>query len=67
MRRGLFFFCFSLFKTAKICFGCTKIEIFYREKSISRPEKKSGKMALPPQKNFPVTPLGRGSQVDQHV
>ena len=29
----LFFFCFSLFKTTKICFGSTKIEIFYREKA----------------------------------
>ena len=38
MRRGLFF-CFSLFKTTKICFGSTKMEIFYREKSISRREK----------------------------
>ena len=52
-----FFFCFSLFKMAKICFGCTKMKIFYREKSISRREKKSGQMTLPPQKNFPVTPL----------
>ena len=24
-----FFFCFSLFKTTKICFGSTKLEIFY--------------------------------------
>ena len=53
----LFVFCFSLFKTTKICFGCTKMEIFYREKSISHPGKKSGKMTLPPQKNFPVMPL----------
>ena len=39
MRRGPFFFFFFLFKTAKTCFGCTKMEIFYREKSISRREK----------------------------
>ena len=46
-RRGFFFFfffyCFSLFKTPKICFGATKIEIFYREKSISRWEKNQEK------------------------
>ena len=28
----LFFLCFSLFKTTKICFGSTTTEIFYREK-----------------------------------
>ena len=28
-----FFFCFSLFKTTEICFGSTKMEIFYREKA----------------------------------
>ena len=28
-----FFFCLSLFKTTKICFGSTKMEIFYWEKS----------------------------------
>ena len=27
------FFCFSLFKTTKICFRCTKMEISYREKA----------------------------------
>ena len=27
-----FFFCFSLLKTMKICFGATKMGIFYREK-----------------------------------
>ena len=31
--------CFSLFKTTKISFGSTKMEIFYQEKSISRREK----------------------------
>ena len=56
MRRGFFFFCFSLFKTTKICLGSTKMEIFYREKAFHA-RKKSGKMTLPPQKNFPVTPL----------
>ena len=28
-----FFFCFSLLKTTEICFGFTKIGIFYREKA----------------------------------
>ena len=28
-----FFFCFSLLKTTKICFGSTKMGIFYREKA----------------------------------
>ena len=46
----------SLFKMTKICFGSTKMEIFYREKAFT-PGKKSGKMTLPPQKNFPVMPL----------
>ena len=29
----VFFFCFALFKTTKICFGSTKMGIFYREKA----------------------------------
>ena len=37
-----FFFRFSLFKTIQICFGSTKMGIFYREKSFSYREK-SGK------------------------
>ena len=44
------------FKT-EICFGSTKMEIFLPGKSISRWEKKSGKLTLPPQKKFPVMPL----------
>ena len=28
-----FFFCLSLFKTTKICFGSTKVVIFYQEKA----------------------------------
>ena len=52
-----FFFCFSLLKTTETCFGSTKMGIFYREKNILRREKISGKMTLPPQKNWPVTPL----------
>ena len=57
-------FCFSLFKTMEICFGSTKMENFLsgkknsrRGKKNSRRGKKSGKMTLPPQKIFPVTPL----------
>ena len=49
-------FLLSLFKTTKICFGSTKMEIFYREKAFHAGEK-SGKITLPPRKNFPVTPL----------
>ena len=53
-----FFFFFSLFfKTTKICFGSTKMEIFYRGKSISRRrEKKIMKMTLPPQKKSCYAP-----------
>ena len=31
--RTCFLFCFSLLKTTKICFGCTKMGIFYPEKT----------------------------------
>ena len=47
---------FSLLKRTEICFGSTKIRIFYREKAFHF-GKKSGKITLPPQKNMPVTPL----------
>ena len=51
IKRGedLFFFfpCFWLLKTTEICFGSTKIGIFYREKSISR-QKKIGKNYFAP-------------------
>ena len=59
MRRGLFFFFFffSLFKTTKICFGCTKMKIFYRKKSISRREKNQEKMTLPLRKNSCYAPV----------
>ena len=50
------FFFFSLFKTTKICFGATKMEIFYWEKAFHA-GKKFRKMILPPQKNFPFKPL----------
>ena len=39
MRTLFFFFAFALLKTTEICFGCTKMGIFYREKCISRWEK----------------------------
>ena len=35
----LFFVCFSLWKTTKICFGATKMGIFYREKAFPLREK----------------------------
>ena len=71
MRRGLFsffflsffffffFFCFSLFKTTKICFGSTKMGIFYQEKSFHA-GKKSGKITLPPFKSILRKPLIHG-------
>ena len=51
-----FFVCVSLFKTTKICFGSTKMEIFYLEKAFHA-GKESGKNDFTPQKNFPVMPL----------
>ena len=48
-------FFFPLFKMTEICFGSTKMEIFYQEKAFQA-RKKSGKINLPPQKNIPVTP-----------
>ena len=48
MSRGPFFFFFSLFKTTEICFGPTKMEIFYREKI--------RKNDFAPLKNIPLTP-----------
>ena len=51
-----FFFGFTLFKTTEICFGSTKMGIFYREKHFT-PGKNSEKMTLPPLKNIPLTPL----------
>ena len=60
IRRGplffFFFFFFSLFKTTEICFGSTRMGIFYQEKSFHA-GKKSGNMTLPPMKNIPLTPL----------
>ena len=60
MRKGSFFFfffsCFSLFKMTEICFGSTKMEIFYQEIAFLR-RGKIEEMTLPPQKYFPVTPV----------
>ena len=66
MRRGLFFFCFVFvfvclfftFQNDWNLFWVYQHGNFLPGKSISPREKKSGKMTLPPQKNFPVTPLG---------
>ena len=46
-----FFFCFSLFKTTKICFGSTKMEIFYQEKAFHA-GKKIGKNDFAPSEKF---------------
>ena len=46
---------FSLFKTTEICFGSTKMGIFYREKAFHA-VKKSGKMTLPLWKIFILRP-----------
>ena len=59
-------FCFSLLGKQWNFFGCTKNGNFHREKAKLTPGivksdftrgKKSGKVTLSPQKNFPVTPL----------
>ena len=44
---------FSLFKTTEICFGSTKMRIFYRENAFHA-GKKSEKMTLPPLKYIPL-------------
>ena len=67
LERGEDFFSpFSLLKMTEICFGSTKMGIFYRGKKKKKhftPGKKSGKMTLPPQKNMPVMPLENGCDV----
>ena len=59
-RRGKFkteerTFCFSLFKMTKICFGSTKMEIFYREKAFYVGKK----WLCPLRKIFLLRPCGR--------
>ena len=56
-RKINFFFLLVTFKTTEICFGSTKMEIFYREKAFHAEKKKIRKNDFAPQKNFPVTPL----------
>ena len=51
-----FFFRFSLFKTTEICFGSTKMEVFYQKKAFHAGIK-SAKMTLPPLQNFPFKAL----------
>ena len=46
----------EILQTYEICFGSTKMGIFYREKAFHT-GKKSGKMTLPPLKNIPLTTL----------
>ena len=67
MRRGppLFFF-FSLFKTTEICFGSTKMGIFYQERAfhISRQEKNQEIWLCPIWKIFLLGPwLGGGGKL----
>ena len=50
-----FFFWLLTFKTTKICFESTKMEIFDQEKAFHA-GKKSGKMTLPPRKCFLLRP-----------
>ena len=52
----LFLFLLFTFKTTEICFGCTKMGIFYRKK-VFHTGKKIRKMTLPSLKNIPLTPL----------
>ena len=66
MKRGTFsffffffffsFFFFSLFKTTEICFGSTKMGIFYWKKAFHA-VKKIRKNDFAPLKNVPLTPL----------
>ena len=51
-----FFFCLSLFKPLKFVLGLPKWKLSTWKKHFT-PGKKSGKMTLPLQKSFPVTPL----------
>ena len=55
-----FFFCFSLLKTTKmkICFGSTRMGIFYREKTFHA-GKKSGKIFSPSEKYACYAPVSR--------
>ena len=67
MRRGPFFFsffvffcffCFHFSKLLNFVLGLPKWNFVLTGKKHFTPGKKSGKMTLPPQKNYPVMPLG---------
>ena len=51
-----FFFCFSLLKTTKICFGSTKMVIFYREKAFHAGKKIRKNNFAPSEKNACYAP-----------
>ena len=64
--KTFFFFCFSLFKTTKICFGSTKMEIFYREKTFHAGENKNQeKWLCPLRKIFLSSPCENTSRTGQ--
>ena len=48
----LFFFCFSLSKTTEICFGSTKMVIFYRQKLAFHAGKKIRKNDFAPSEKY---------------
>ena len=55
-----FFFCSSLLKSTEICFGSTKMGIFYREKAFDA-RKTNLKKWLCPSYSFPARPQWRNS------
>ena len=55
-----FFFCFSLLKTTKICFGSTKMGIFYREKAFHAGKKNQEKWLCPLRKICLLRPCSFG-------
>ena len=52
-----FFFCFSLFKTTKISFGSTKMDIFYRENAFHAVKKIRKNEFAPSEKFFCYAPV----------
>ena len=57
-----FFFCFSLLKTTKICFGSTKMAIFYREKAFHAGKKIRKNDFAPSEKYACYAPVGEMNQ-----
>ena len=55
----VFFFCFSLLKMTEICFGSTKMGIFYREKAFHAGKKISKNDFAPSEKYACYAPAGR--------